>query len=345
MTKEEILSKCIENNFSTDYLYYVVQDKKSHAKSIICSAWNLLFSNEHQQIAGVTIYTTKNNVPKHQHKDYSPSKIINGEEYIKVCAKIIDGVYHNLTFKENKEQIFLNKIDVEPKFSSILTDNFTFYNYEDVIDIIDPISSARHAYETSSRVKKVLNMIMEDYSIPLENIGVIGSVALGSNETHDFDLILYGNSNEIARYKKILDKQITKNGKFKVGDIYVPFLYDRNGESLDILFSYKFDKPISYKRPRLIKDNIYFEVEICSEDWSYNQFPIYIAKSSKLKLLTLRLGLMSSLFRMSIKKGDVVKGVGSLVKYIHNGQIKHMILCVYPEEQIENYQQYFTKQL
>lgn len=339
MDKREILKKCREYDSSNDYLYYLIHKKQSDTYAVIGAPCNYLFRNDKDQFFGTCIYVSENNLPAGMAAEFPCKKKLFGIPMVKITDKMIHGNVSFLTNPEIRELPFRFRMDSVPGFRSPFIPSYTCFACEDVAEIITPRAALTDLCRKNEDFRSFIERITELFDIKNEQIGIAGSVALGADVSADYDIVFYGDPEELWRIHRIAEEMNRRQGTPKSGNMPIPFRVIIEGRIVDILYVY--DRPLlaGVHTARLLKTEVPFRCRVTDDTAALQVEPYLKVDGENFSSLLLEESLLHAVFRT----GDMIEGKGDLIRWEHNGKTETMMLCRYPLAQILDYPRYFYR--
>lgn len=323
-----------------DTIYYHLVDKATGVEAYVFSEYNAFFASEKDKIVGKCFYLQ---IPKNEEcycEDFK-TKIIAGNNFI------------NLGYKKCRDDYVVNpdsniKNFVSQYFASsgLLLDNIFASNYscfdEDLVAGVSiPRDALKKLYARNKNVREIVDEITSSFQIGIEDLGITGSLALGSVDASDYDIVFYGNTEKLNDIKRKIDYLRNERGSVdEYGLNWACRYYDSNANLICCFFvctDYDYE---AIKNAVIIDNNYVFDVTVSNDQHSNLKAPVLEINSTSIASLI----VFNSGFKGVFRVGDRVQGCGKLIKYAQNGSELFAILCLNPYDEIYNYAAFFNRQ-
>jgi len=236
---------------------------------------------------------------------------IFGREYGNTVKALVDGHLTLLPYSEKYANQFKADPSLNPDAPKPL---FAKYRVEFPLSefrgYFDDRVSLRLAMEKYPFVKKVVTSVQDLLDIPLERLGVTGSLSYGKLEEDDIDLIFYGSVEEnmetVARIRKLtrrgLDTEVVEYGK------HWPIRFYNEGILICSFFKYanRDEIPLLDFTMDLIKDGVAFSGTVVDD--THGVYTPLILGLDRVEIDGERSDPMSVIIYDGSKRGEYVVG-------------------------------------
>lgn len=339
MEKAEILKKCREYNNADDYLYYLIRQKQADTYAVILALCNYLYRNNEDQFFGTCIYVSENNISDVMRAEFPNRKRMLGIPMVKICERTDRQGVHSLTSTEVKALPFRYRIDAAPRFCSPFIPAYTCFDCEDVIGIIDPKTALTDRYRRERDFRSFISALTDRFGLRQEQLGITGSAALGAETCADYDIVYYGDHDELHRINGIIADINRKQGTPKAGGVPLPFRTVFQNRVVDVMYVGDSQPLDGIHSARRIKTDTAFSCRVTDDTFSLQSQPFLTVDGEDFSSLL----LSDSFLHAVLKKGDVVEGRGDLLRWDHNGKTEDIMFCGDPPAQLKNYLRYFYR--
>lgn len=339
MKKAEILKKCREFNNSNDFLYYLIHREPGDIYAVILANSNYLYRNDADQFFGTCIYVSENNISDEMGSAFPVRKRLLGIPMVKICERTDSQGVHSLTNPEVSALPFRYRIDADPRFYSPFIPAYTCFNCEDVIDIIEPKTALTNLYRRNGDFRSFLSALTDRFDLRPEQIGITGSAALGAETCGDYDIVFYGDPDELHRISGIVAGINRKQGTPKVGGLPLPFRMIFQDRIADVVYVCDPQPLDGIHSARQIKTDVAFSCRVTDDTFSLQAQPFLTVDGEDFSSLL----IADSFLHAVLKKGDVIEGGGDLLRWEHNGKSENIMLCKNPPAQLKHYLRYFYR--
>lgn len=339
MEKNAILKKCKTCNDSNDILYYIVEKKEFDVYAVVCAPCNYLFQNDAEQFFGSCIYMSEKNLNEDMRSRFPCRRDIRGITMRKVCEKTEGGKKQFLDNSQIRELPFLHRIDAEPRFESVFIPSYTCYDCADVIDIIDPRTVQLDLYGQNDDFRSFIDELKVLFDVKPEQMGLTGSASLSIPAPSDYDIVFYGDKNELRRIDNVIAELNRKRCAPKASGLSLPFRFMLGERVVDTLLVDTAPDLPRLHAAKLIRRGVPFSCRVTDDRAAFQVEPILIVDSMEFSYVI----IIETFFHAAIRKGDMVEGVGDLVLWEHDGKEEYAMLLREPFSQLKNFTRYFTR--
>lgn len=316
-------------NDSDDILYYFIIDDVTKSSAYVFAEYNSFFSNEKNIIVGKCLYI---NAPKIDINDkHYKSKNILGKNYMNIGYRKKGNEYIINSDKCIQSFVLNNNLFSFANSNSIFSTNYSAFEIKNVIGVSEPRKSLKILYKKNKNFRRIIDNIMRKFEVDIDDLGLTGSLSLGSNNASDYDIVFYGNISKLNLIKNRIDYYINKNGHVREYGVNWPCrFYDDDGNLICCFFNCTDNIYESIKNAVIVKEKYTFEAKIIDDTFSILKAPI-------LKIDDFNFGniiLFNSGFKGILKAGDIISGVGKIIKYKEDEKSKYSILCTTPYDEL-----------
>lgn len=339
MDKNEILQRCRKYNDSNDILYYLVGKREYDVYAVVSAPCNYLYQNDKDQFFGSCIYMSENNLNEDMCSWFPYRKDILGIPMRKVCERSEDGKKYSLENSQIRELPFLHRIDTEPRFESVLIPGYTCYECADVIDIIEPRMALRELYDRNDDFRLLVDELKVLFDVKPEQMGLTGSAALNNPAPGDYDIVFYGNKDELRRIDSVITALNKQRCAAKVFGLSLPFRFVIGEHTVDVL---SVDNTLALPHLHeagLIRKDVPFSCRVTDDSFTFQAEPMLTVDSNEFS----RVLIIETFFHAAIRKGDIVEGKGDLVLWEHDGKEEYVMLLKEPFRQLKDFSRYFNR--
>ena len=314
-----------------DILYYYIYDDTTKSRAYVFSEYNSLFSDENNIIVGKCFYL---NSPKIiiDEMDYK-TKNISGERYINMGYRKKGNDYVVNPDRSIQSFVLNNNLFSVAKSKSIFATNYSVFETKNIVGVSEPKKSLQVLYKKNNYFRKIVNNITRNFRVNIDDLGLTGSLALGSKIGSDYDIVFYGDLSRINLIKEKIDYFIKKNGFVREYGVNWPCRYYDDDYNLICCF-FNCTDPIyvPHKDAQIIKEDYGFKTRIIDDTFSLLKAPILKIDNSEIDNVL----LLNSGLRGMLKKGDIISGVGKIIQYDMNKKTKYSILCTNPYDEVKS---------
>ena len=339
MEKNDILKKCREFNNSNDYLYYVIHKEPSDTTAIICAPCNYLYANDADQFFGICIYVSENALPDELQSAFPSRKRLLGLPMAKISEKTGPEGTSYLLSPQIQELPLRCRLDAAPKGSSGFSPAYTCYSCEDVVDIISPRKALLDRCRENADLRAFLSSLAGRFGLETEQMGLIGSAALGSDHPVDYDIVFYGDASELLRIKGIIDEINHEQGTPIVGGLPLPFRFRHEGCKVDTIFVYEPSMLSGIHSARPVRTGVPFRCRVTDDTWALQVEPYMKVDGEDFSSLL----IVETFFHCVFRKGDIIEGRGDILLWNHDGTDEAIMVCRDPFSQLIDFTKYFTR--
>lgn len=179
--------------------------------------------------------------------------------------------------------------------------------------------------------------LLEQFDLKPEQTGLAGSAATGAANPGDYDIVFYGNNDELKRINRIIKKRHAEQKNTKdCSTATLPFQFVHKGTMIDAFFVY--DRLVSHNLNTacIICENVSFQCVVTDDSMAMQAEPVLGVDADRFSYLI----IVDAMFRAVFKKGDIIEGIGDLACWVHNGTKEKLMICKYPLQQIKDYQSF-----
>lgn len=340
MEKYEMLKKCREYNTSNDYLYYLIYRKQYDVYAIINAPCNYLYQNDEDQFFGTCIYTSENNISSEMSDSVPEGRNLFGIPMVKIASRKENGKVFSLDNRRIRELPLRYRLDSVPRFSSPFIPAYSCFECEDVIDIIEPRKVMTNLCQSNGEYAAFVSCLTDRFQIRPEQVGMAGSAALRADSIDDYDIVFYGDAEELKRIDGIRNEINRVQGVPTIDGFPLPFRMMFEGHTVDTMFVY--DPPVlkGMHLARQIRSDVPFRCCV-TDDPAGLQVGPYLKVTGEDYSAAM---IADSFFHTVIQKGDIIEGRGDLLQWEHNGETENVIYCRYPFDQLTDFTRYFYRQ-
>lgn len=322
-----------------DTLYYKIFDRTTGIEAYVFSEYNCLFENEDNKIIGKCFYL---HIPmeKNQYSELFKTKTLLGKDYYNLGYKKSGECFIVNSDTDIKEFIIQNHIILEKSVdNNIFAENYSCFDDGLVVGVSEPRKALIQCYLKNKKFQKVIDEIIDNFGVKIENLGLTGSLALGSQEAADYDIVFYGEIKELNRIKKRIDIYRAKYGNVEEYGLTWPCRYhDDNGNLICCFFVCSDNVYEPLKSAEIVSDEYRFDVIINDDSYSILKAPILKTNDKQVDSLI----ILNSAFKGIFQRGDNIQGKGKIIKYRVDGAIHYSILLLNPYEEIYDYNKFFN---
>ena len=339
MNKSEILEKCRKFNSSNDYLYYLIHNREHDTYAVVYSACNYLYANDENQFFGTCIYVSENNIPDEMADAFPCRKTLFNIPMVKIATKEENGKQMSLDNRHIRALPLKHRVDSVPRFETPFYPAYSCFEWDEVIDIIEPRKALLEMMGRNEDFRAFVSELTESFGISTEQLGLVGSAALGAEAIADYDIIFYGDAEELRRINGLLADINRRQGVPKIDGFPLPFRMLFNGRTVDTLFVY--DPPLLSETDsaRLIESDVRFHCTVTDDTAGLQVGPYFKVDGEEYSTLL----IMESFFHAVIRNGDIVEGRGDILEWEHDGQTERLLYCRDPFAQLIDYTRYFFR--
>ncbi len=261
---------------------------------------------------------------------------IFGHRYGTTNKRMVSGKLELIPIDEQLEIHYrvepaLARSDKLPPFAEYHTE----FRLDDCVGFFDHRKSLRVAMEMYPQVKNEIKKVTDFFEVPVEQLGVTGSLAYGKMEPEheDIDLVIYGSLQE---HKRLIEKitewlKAPENRVFEFGRFWpMRFYYDGTLICPFFVYSRPDEVPLAEFKMKVLKDNIPFRARVCDDTHSiYLPIMLYLEDAilggkevGKVPLI-----IYDSAMRGDFRLGDRMDGFGKLVE-VQRGKERFQSLLV-----------------
>ena len=337
MEKNDILKKCRAYNRSNDILYYLIRKKQADTYAVVLAPCNYLYQNDKDQFFGTCIYMSENNLSNAMRCDFTDRRELFGIPMVKIAEKTENGKKVFLDSWQIRALPFRCRMDSAPRFSSPFYPSYTCFECEDVVDIIEPRAARMNLFLRDGEFRTFLTRLTERLEIMPEQVGITGSAALGVDSPNDYDIIFYGDREELRRINSILLEINRSNGIPNVFGMPLPFRFIFENRVIDTLFVDEDPELNNLYTARQIRTEVPFSCRVTDDTAALQVEPFLRVDSKEFSSLI----IMETFFHGVIRKGNVIEGTGDLLSWEHDGKEEYVMMCREPFRQLKDYTRYF----
>ncbi len=328
-------------NQQEETYYHCIAPKDSDYKIWAFDDYSHLFSRNNELILAKPVYCSIN-APINFDFSFYRKKALRGEEYINLIYKTVPGQETRMNSDNEIKALITSAcpgIDrVNCYYRNPFSSSFISFNKGDVVDTSSPRKALSMMKKASPQLDSIISLVEDTLNVSESQIGVTGSLALGAEEVHDYDIVFYGNIVELNQIQKRISAQITQNGPvFETGLKWPCRYYDRNGNIICCFFNIEDSFNLD---PAFVTDSfpqnqrITFQVRVADDSFSIAKVPILLLEENEQFNV---LVIFSRAFRGVFKSGDTISGVGNISA---DGKT---ILCFDPANSITDWIKYFNR--
>lgn len=324
------------HNGMDDTLYYHVIDKNTGTEAYVFSEYNSVFINQQRTVTGKCYYIHTSNLEEKYHDSFK-IKRINGKSFINMGYRKMANdfvVNPDISIKNFVEQ---NKLFSSGSFNNIFSYNYTAFDEACVIGVSEPRRALKALYYNNITLKTVVDEIIKEFNIDIDNLGITGSLALGSDNVSDYDIVFYADINKLNQIKRKIDSYRIKNGNVNEYGFKWPCrYYDNKGNLICCFFNCLDYNYQSLHKAEVVDCKYKFSVMVKEDIFSILKAPVLETDDEVGSII-----LFNSGFKGVFKKGDKISGCGKIIRYFDGGKEKHSILCLSPYDEIYNDKSFF----
>lgn len=338
MKETEILEKCRACSGSHDILYYLIR-RKSGTYAVICAPCNYLYRNDKDQFFGVCAYASEDNFTESARRELPFVKKLFGIPMVKTTVRREGGEVIILDNRQIRELPFRSRIDSEPRFSSPFIPAYTCFECGDVTAIIEPRAAFAELCRRDADFRSFADRLAERFEITTEQIGISGSLALGAAKADDYDIVFYGDRAELKRINGVIADINSVGGVPKVSGMPLPFRFIMEEHIVDALFVDEDPALDSLHTARQIRSDVPFRCRVTDDEFAMQVEPFLSVDGEEYSSLL----IADTYFHSVIRKGDVIEGIGDILRWEHDGRTEFVMLCREPLRQIKDFTRYFYR--
>ena len=208
--------------------------------------------------------------------------------------------------------------------------------------VVDAREALLEQVQRSMMISQVVDWVTERFSVPLESIGLTGSVLM-SNEpsASDTDLVLFVNPDHAQRIEIELDT-ITASSGWDASEYGVKWRYRLRHPELGVIclflaYSDKRDCPIDLHTYVPLSERTDFSVTVTDATFGGYSPAIYECEGLADGGVVNYLIILGTAARGAFRRGDVVRGSASLAEMsINNAQTTSLVVA-FPFKQLETF--------
>lgn len=317
------------HNNSDDILYYYIFDDITKSSAFVFAEYNSFFSNDKNTIVGKCMYI---NAPTMGINDkYYKNKNILGKDYMNIGYRKRGNEYII-----NSDKFILSLVEKNNLFrfansNSIFSTNYSVFDIKSVKGVSEPRKSLKMLYKKEGKFEKIIDNIMRIFKVDIDDLGLTGSLSLGSSNASDYDIVFYGNISKLNLIKERIDFYKNKNGHvIEYGVNWPCRFYDDDCNLICCFFNCTDNIYEPIKNAVIVKENYSFEAKIIDDTFSILKAPILRIDEFNYDNII----LFNSGFKGILKTGDIINGVGKIIRYNKNGKCKYSILCTNPYDEL-----------
>ncbi|MDO5444922.1 MAG: hypothetical protein Q4F31_04805 [Eubacteriales bacterium] len=340
MSDLDILKKCRALNDSNDILYYLIHSRKYDTSAVICAPCNYLFQNNEDQFFGTCLYVSENNIREEMRSDFPFRKTQCGIPMIKTTIRK-DGVRNvSLDNRQIRELPYRYRPDSIPRFHSSFLQSYTCFECADVIEIIDPRAAMIRLCCEDADFRSYVAALGKRFEVSPEQMGLAGSAALGAEKSSDYDIVFYGNAEELRRIHNTVININQKQGVPQAYGLPLPFRFLFREQLVDAFYVCEDFNRNNLHSAEMICENVSFRCRVTDDTYALQMEPFFKVENSDFSYVL----LAETFFHATIRKGNVIEGCGDILCWEHDGKKESVMLCREPFRQLKDYTRYYYQQ-
>lgn len=339
MNKSEILEKCKKYKESNDYLYYLIHNEEFDTYAVIYTACNYFYANDEDQFFGTCIYVSENNISDEMADAFTCRKTLFNIPMVKIASMEENSRQISLDNRHIRALPLKHRVDSVPRFETPFYPAYSCFECDEVIDIIEPKAALQEMIGRNDDFRAFVSELTERFGISGAQLGIVGSAALGAEVFADYDIVFYGDAEELRRINGIIADINRAQGVPKIDGFPLPFRMLFNGRTVDTLFVY--DPPLldGIHAARLVESDVRFRCRVTDDTAGLQVCPYFKVDGEGYSALF----IAESFFHAVIKNGDIVEGRGDILEWEQDGQTERVLFCRDPFAQMIDYTRYFFR--
>lgn len=330
---------CRDLNDSNDMLYYLIYKEACDTYAVIGAPCNYLYQNDAAQFFGTCLYVSENNISDIMQNEFTIHKDVFGIPMISTAKKTVGDKIISLNSRQIRELPLNHKIDTDPGFLPAFYSAYTCFDCKDVIKIIEPRSSMKALYEEKEEFRRFVDGITELFGIRMNQLGIAGSAALHTDHPKDYDIVFYGNADELRRINNIVMDINKIQGVPTAMGMPLPFSFLYKGHIVDTFYVYDDSRIKNLYSAEIRKKNIQFACKVTDDRYALQVEPFFGVNADGFSYLI----IAETFFHAVIRSGDTIEGYGDILEWNNNGKTVNVMLCREPFEQIKEFTRYFYR--
>lgn len=204
----------------------------------------------------------------------------------------------------------LGALEAPTRYRDRFSSSFFAVKKEQIIQRSSPRESAQKLIAENKTICSILKELSQLFQIPIDQLGITGSLSIGANTFQDIDIVIYGSTETISRIKNVILTQQERYGHvIEGGKIWPCRFRDKHQNLICCFFNYTDQGYVNAHQNllQIISFNqigLPFDEIITDDTYSFAKIPLYKLSGTQYDYLL----VLSRESRGRFQKGDRVKG-------------------------------------
>lgn len=238
-------------------------------------------------------------------------KLIGGKKYLNLLYSITETGYRTNNSRWIKDYLVNLGVQEAPaRYRDRFSSSFLAVKKEQIIQRSSPRESAQKLIAENTIICSILKELSQLFQLPIDQLGITGSLSIGANTFQDIDIVIYGSTNTISRIKNVILTQQEQYGHvIEGGKIWPCRFRDKHQNLICCFFNYT-DRGYVNVYQNLLSIISFNQIgppfnEIIIDDtYSFAKTPLYKLSGMQYDYLL----VLSRESRGRFQKGDRIKG-------------------------------------
>lgn len=322
-----------------DTLYYLLTDPSSGDLLYVFSDYSHLFSHISQGITGKCIYLHRhdgNTLP-----DKFKTKKIHGLDFLNTAWKYDSSSQEYQIYPDRAIKAFTQEYSrlLLPNEEPLLQ-NYSIFDCTYATTRFQPRQVLPLIMERCPKVGAAVSRISQSFGVPLSQLGITGSLALGAESTGDIDVVFYGSISALQDVRVQISDYHRHFGPVEEnGWIWPCRFYDGAGNLICCFFNIQNDTYADCLKAghgKVSQEKVHYTIRVADDTYSIAKTPFLCLDDGVYDALI----LFDRAFKGIFRKGDILSGCANVVTCLVNGILHQFLLSLSPTEEIDHWQSF-----